>query len=112
MLLLNIPSRYSDTQTLLSKIYSRNVHLLCKGVSQGALDTCFVFNCLAPLHEDVVQKTCTGWCSLSYLEEDAFGNRDMIYMDAILFFHCLLPDVHLGFNLLPLRYSDEELCSE
>ena len=41
---------------------------------------------------------------LSYLEEDGSVTREMIYMDAILLFHCLLPDVHLGFNVLPLRY--------
>lgn len=66
-----------------------------------------MFNCIAQLQEAVLQKTVTGFCMLSYLEEDASVTREMIYMDAILFFHCLLPDVHLGFNLLPLRYSEE-----
>lgn len=60
-------------------------------MSQGALDTCFIFNYIAQLHEDVVQR-------LSCLEEDNLVNRDRIYMDAILFFHFLLPDVYLGFN--------------
>lgn len=71
-----------------------------------------MFNCIAQLQEDVLEKTVTHIHVLSYLEEDASVTREMIYVDAILFFHCLLPDAHLGFNLLLLRYSEEQLCSE
>lgn len=54
-----------------------------------------------------MQETVTRFPMLSFLEEDASVSREMIYTDAILFFHCLLPDVHLGFNLLPLMYSED-----
>lgn len=53
-----------------------------------------------------MQKTVTHFHVLSCLEEGASLAREMIYIDAILFLHCLLPDVHLGFRLLLLRYSE------
>lgn len=59
-----------------------------------------VFNCVAQLQEDVLQKAVRHFCVLSCLKEDAPVIRWMIDISAILCFQCLFPGVHLGFHLL------------
>lgn len=62
-----------------------------------------IFNRVAQLQEDVLQNIVKHFCVLSCLKEDASVIRWMIDINAILCFQCLLPGVHLGFNLSPLR---------
>lgn len=64
-----------------------------------------IFNGVAQLQEDVLQKTVPHFCVLSCLKEAAALTRWMIDISAILCFQCSLPAVHLGLNLLPLEDS-------
>lgn len=64
-----------------------------------------IFNCVAQSQEDILQKTVPLFCVLPCLKEDDAVTRWMI--DINICFRCLLPGVHLGFNLLPFGDSQE-----